>query len=379
MMKKIGRPTPVLLATFVGLAGAGVLSGCGDDLNPLDALCCADFDVGADLSGVDFEADVTFNAWIQASADFAGVATAMVSDVTASCKAMAVDLGASADQDAPADPAAAVDFWCTQAVGQIQASATGSIAIRVQPPQCSVNFSAQAKCEGGCDVSGGCDPGSIEARCEGGELSVKCDAECSGSCSGSANLAVTCSGSCEGTCEGSCDGGAMGSAACMGTCDGQCRGTCTASAGAMVQCEGTCKGECTGTATAPKCEGTVEPPSCNVEADCQASCEASAEAKAECTPPAIDIVAMGGLNAQAIGSIKTHLPAIFLAAEARAKGLVAAGEAVFNLSLSLDPGSLSGKAALCVVPAASAIATAFTNAEAGLSASVKVAGAFSVM
>ncbi|MCA9623064.1 MAG: hypothetical protein KC731_28795 [Myxococcales bacterium] len=377
----MNRPAPVLLVGFMGLAASGVLAAC-DGANPLDTLCCSDFDVGADLSGVDFEADVTFNAWIQAVADFSGVASAMVSDVSASCKAMAIDISGDDTLVAnePSDPTEQVAYWCTQAKGAISAAANGAISITVQPPRCSASFSAQAKCEGSCDVSGGCDPGSVEARCTGGELSVKCEGQCSGSCQGSANLAVECSGACEGTCEGTCDGSTMmGGGACMGTCEGTCRGTCTMEANAMVECSGQCSGGCMGTATAPKCEGTVDPPSCDLDADCQASCEASAEAKAECVPPAIEIVASGNLSVQALGSIKTHLPAIFLAAEARAKGLAAAGGAIFDISAKLDPGSLSGKAALCVVPAASAIGAAIANAEAGLSASLDVAGAFSVM
>lgn len=377
-------------ALVVGLGMPGLLTAC-DEANPLDALCCSDFDVGADLSGVDFEADAKFAAWIQAVADFSGVANAVVTDVTASCKALALDLGATESDDAPTAPDAAVEYWCNLAVGQINAQITahGAISIKVQPPACSVDFKAQASCEGGCQVDASCDPGSVEVRCEPGELSVKCEGGCTGTCRGSANLAVSCEGACEGTCTGNCSGtcegkcdGQNSSGTCAGTCEGSCsancegscRGNCEMAASASVECEGECKGECSGTATAPKCEGAIEPPSCDVDADCQASCEASASAKAECKPPSIEIVASGDMSAQVIGALKLHLPNIFLAAEARAEALVDAGQAVFDLSLSLDPGSLSGKAALCVIPAASAIATAFGNIEAGLSASVSVVG-----
>ena len=375
------RPAPVLAIGMLALGASATLTGCDDLANPLDALCCSDFDVGADLSGVDFEADATFNGWIQAVADFSGVASGMVTDLTGSCKALAIDLGAEDDGTAPSDPAAAVEFWCNLAVGQINTTvkANGSITIKAQPPACTVDFKAQASCEGSCQVDASCDPGTVEARCTGGELNVKCEGGCSGSCKGSANLAVSCEGTCEGTCEGDCsgtcsaqDGNGSCRGSCEGTCNGNCRGECAIDANANIECEGECSGSCSGTATAPKCEGKIDPPSCEVDADCNASCDASASAKAECKPPSIEIIATGNISVQAIGALKLHLPNIFLAAKARAEALVGAGEAVFTLSTKLDPGSLSGKAALCVVPAASAIATAFTNAEAGLSASLSV-------
>jgi hypothetical protein len=346
------------------------MPGCTDDL------CCSDFKAGADLSGVDFEADAKFDAWIQAVADFSGVANATLTDVTASCKALATELGDTATQDSP-EPSENVKVWCAAAVAQIQA--LGTIEVNVQPAECSASFSAQAKCEGSCQVDASCDPGTVEARCDPGELSVKCEGMCTAKCEGSANLAVTCEGQCGGTCEGDCMGtcSAMGpggdcAGSCDGTCSGKCRGSCTMEGNAMVECEGECTGGCDGTATAPKCKGEITPPSCEADAECNASCEASAEAKAECKPPSVEITVAGGASAQAIGALKLHLPNIFLAAEARAEALVAAGQAVFDLSLSLDPGSLGGKAALCVLPAADAIGTSFANIQATAEASISV-------
>lgn len=380
-------------ALVLGLALPGLLVAC--DESPLDTLCCADFDVGADLSGVNFEADAKFDVWIQAVADFSGVASGMVTDVTASCKALAIDLGAdeqSSADGAPSAPDAAVSYWCNLAVAQIQAEVTaqGSLTITVQPPKCTVDVSAQASCEANCQVDASCDPGSVEARCDPGELKGKCEGSCSGSCQGSANLSVSCEGTCEGTCTGSCAGNCEGrcdgtesSGTCSGQCEGSCsaecqgscRGECTMSGTANVECEGECKGGCDVEIKAPKCDVEIDPPNCEVDAECSGSCEASASAKAECKPPTVEIAFSGTLDASMkakIGALKLHLPNLFLAARARAEALVAAGGAVLDLSVKLDPGSLSGKAAICVIPAASAIATAMVNAEAGLSASLSV-------
>ncbi len=384
--KKVFRigAVPALVAGLA-MPALFVTGGSGCDDNPLDTLCCSDFDVGADLSGVNFEADATFNAWIQAVADFSGVANAMVTDVSASCRALAIDLGADQEQpDEPSAPDEKVAFWCNLAVAQINAEivAEGSLTITAQPPSCTVDVQAQASCEGGCTVDAQCDPGGVEVRCTGGELKGKCEGSCSGKCEGSANLAVACEGSCSGTCEGTCSGncsaegpGGSCKGSCDGTCEGECRGECEMEAGAEVECSGECSGGCDVELKAPKCEGEIDPPQCDVDADCQASCEASASAKAECKPPSIEIAFSGTIDAAMnakLGALKLHLPNIFLAARAKGEALVATGEAVFNLSLELDPGSLSGKAAVCVIPAASAIGQAFVNAEAGVSASLSV-------
>jgi hypothetical protein len=403
--------------------------GCSssDITGVADNLCCKDFKVGADLTNVDWgisgDGKVEFGAFMQASGDFTAAATATVSDLTAACQALAVDLGAKEDAVTETAPGQRAIDWCTTAAAQIKVAAGGSISIVAQPPTCTVSASVQGSCEAKCSANASCEvtPAQLTARCSGG-VSGKCTGECSGSCQGSANVAVTCEGSCSGTCEGSCDGTCSGglsgtcSGMCTGTCDGKstggaaascagncdgtcsvaftnpvckgscsgscagkCRGTCTAAADAKLQCEGECSGSCSVEIQAPKCNGTLKPPSaeCQGSADCSGSCSASANAKAECTPGSLEITAAGGLSVQAQASLKTNLPKILAIFQARGKILVDTGTAVATLGVNVTgkaPG-FSAKAALCVVPAVEAIAEAATNAGASFEASGKIAGA----
>jgi hypothetical protein len=65
---------------------------CGDDIsNPAAGLCCTDFKVGADLTGVDFGVDASlkgqFAAFAQASGDLSGAASGALDDIAGACKA----------------------------------------------------------------------------------------------------------------------------------------------------------------------------------------------------------------------------------------------------------------------------------------------------
>jgi hypothetical protein len=402
--------------------------GCSssDLTNPTSTLCCTDFKVGADLTGVDWgisgDGKVEFGAFMQASGDFTAAATATVSDLTSACQTLAVDLGAKEDAVVESDPGRRALGWCAAAAAQIQAS--GSIEVVAQAPSCTVSASVQGSCEAKCSAKAECQitPGNISARCEGGKISGKCEGSCSGSCQGSANVAVTCEGSCQGTCEGSCDGtcsgglsgtctgmcdgtcngkatGTAGGIACDGTCEGtcsvafknpvckgscsgscagKCRGTCQAAADAKLECEGECSGSCDVEFKAPKCTGKLTPPSadCQGSAECSGSCSASANAKAECTPGSLEIKAAGNLNVQAQASLKANLPKILAIFQARGQLLVDTGTAVVDVGakVAVKAPSLSLKAGLCVVPAVAAIAEAASNAGSSFEASGKVAG-----
>ncbi len=380
------RPGSVLLICLAGLAVPG-LGGCEELKAAQEGLCCSGFDVGADLSGVDFEAGVEFKAFVQAVADFAGTASAMATGVGNACKALAVDLGEAEDAVALGDPADAAEAWCGKALAKIKAEVTakGSITISVQPPQCNVSVSAQASCEAGCDVNIDCkaELGDISARCEPGQLSGKCEGSCSGSCEGSANLAVACEGTCKGTCEGTCEGtcsnevgngGCKGQ--CSGKCTGECRGSCEVDASASLSCNGQCTGGCDVELKAPKCKVALKPPSaeCSGNANCQASCQASASAKAECTPPSVEIAVSGNIDEKVIGSLKLHLPQLFLAAKAQAEMMLKNAEAMLSLSLTLDPGNLSLKAAACLIPVGAAIEVAVGNICASVDSSLSIIG-----
>jgi hypothetical protein len=375
-----------LAALPFALAGLALpMVGC-DEANPLGAVCCDDFDVGADLSAVDWgiegTANAKFSGFMQATADFAGVTTAVVNDIAAACQAMAVDMGAAEDAVQETDNAARATAWCNLAVTQIQAQVTaqGSVTINFQPISCEFSASAQANCEAKCTADVMCEAelGNIEARCDPGKLSGKCDAQCTGTCEGSANLAVSCDGQCNGTCEGQCNGmNANGS--CSGTCSGTCRGSCAVDAMAMVQCEGNCTGGCSVQLRAPKCTAELTPPSANCQgsAECSGSCKASASAKAECRPPSVEIVATGMIDAKVIASLKLNLPKILLVTEARGKVLLDNATAVVSFSggVVAEAPNLSAKAGFCVIPAAEAIATSLENLDASVSAGVSIKGA----
>jgi modification target Cys-rich repeat protein len=362
--------------------------------NPTEDLCCTDFEVGADLSaadwGIEGSANATFSAFMQATADFAGVTTAVVNDVASACQAMALDMGASEADVTATDAAGRAEAWCQLAVTQINTvvKAQGSVTIKAQPPSCELSVSAQASCEASCTANVMCEAqlGDIKARCDAGQLSGSCTAECSGTCEGSANLAVACEGTCSGTCEGQCQGtcatqGAGGECAgsCDGTCTGKCRGSCAVEANANVQCEGSCTGGCSVELQAPRCKAELTPPSaeCSGEAECSGSCKASASAKAECRPGSVEVVATGMVDARHIASLKLNLPKILMIAQARGELLFQNASALVTLSgdLVVRAPDLSVKAGLCAIPAAAALATAADNLQASVSASASITGA----
>jgi hypothetical protein len=381
-----------LLAVPVAAVTLGIPAVACDQLaGAQNALCCTDFKVGADLSAVDWEVKgegaATFSAFMQATGDFAGTATAAVNEVGAACQAIAIDLGADANGVKETDDAKRTTAWCNLAVAQIKAKITakGSLVVVAQPPQCSFNASVQANCEAKCSANVMCEAelGDIKARCDPGQLSGKCSAQCTGTCEGSANLAVSCTGVCEGTCEGSCSGncsktgmGGQCRGACDGTCNGECRGSCKIDAGAMATCEGNCTGGCSVELTAPKCKVELKPPSamCQGQAECSGSCKASASAKAECTEPSIEVKFMGMASAEidlAIASLRLNLPKILVAFEGKGKVLLDNATALAQLTVSLvgNAKDLSAKAGLCAIPAGEALARAGDNLSATVTAS----------
>ncbi len=273
----------------------------------------------------------------------------MKADLAVACTALTTDLGGT---PAPiANPAAPTDdevtAACTAASAALRAeiSAAGAIQFTVAGGRCSLNAQAQFSCESKCAVNGACDPGTVEARCTPGELSVQCDGVCSAgaSCQGSASVKANCQGtcsatcegqcsgsfrgSCAGSCDGQCDGQAVSGATCAGTCEGtctggtatgscagECQGTCTGecqlAANTQVTCgaEATCKGSCEGTASAPRCEGKLDPPSCELDANCEAACDGRGKFEAECSPPTIEVQAGG--SARLTSTLQANLPKV---------------------------------------------------------------------
>ena len=374
-------PSRRLAAFYFSLVTAAAFGGGCDGEDPLGEICCKSFNPGTDMTSVDWglegQANVQFGVTMQAIGDFAGAAGALVLDVGNACQALAVDLGADADAVTAPDPSDRATAWCAEAVAQIEANVTaeGSVEIVAQPPTCSFSASAQASCEAKCTANVDCEAelGDIEARCDPGQLSVRCSGECTGTCEGSANLAVACDGTCHGTCEGTCSGASGEGGACDGRCEGTCRGSCAIAAGASVTCSADCTGGCMGEFTAPKCKTELTPPSaeCSGSAECNGSCEASASAHAECKEPAIEIIATGDIDAAVIASLKLHLPKLLLIAEARGELLFRNAEAVFAASSNLGAG-VEGTAGLCIIPAVGALGDAIGNLEASISATASV-------
>lgn len=377
------------IAAPVVLAAVAItpMLGCDKIQEAQQDLCCTEFVPGADLGAVDWklegQANVDYGALMQAIADFSGTATAMVTDVSNACQAIAMDLGAQGNEvTATAADQKATD-WCKLAADSIAAK-LGQVNLNIdfQPPVCSVNASVQANCEAKCSGNVSCEvtPAQIIARCDPGKLSGKCSAQCTGSCEGTANLAVTCEGSCQGTCEGQCmgncsatDSGGACAGRCDGTCSGTCRGSCAVDAGAMVQCEGQCTGGCSVEVTAPKCTAELSPPSaeCSGNVDCGASCQASASAKAECTEPSLNIEASAGVE-DVIATLKVNLPKLLVVAKGKGQLVLDNAQVIASASGSI---SIDGpKAVACLIPAGSAIAASVKNIQASLSGSVNVMG-----
>ncbi len=129
---------------FAGLALTPVFAGCSGDGTD-NPLCCNEFKVGATINA-DIGGSAQSQVAVQAVADFAGIASAAVDDITAGCRAMAQDLDApKADQDkaeSAGDKRARMDAWCklaVSAIGSVKAKAGGTIKVVFNPPKCEAS------------------------------------------------------------------------------------------------------------------------------------------------------------------------------------------------------------------------------------------------
>jgi hypothetical protein len=353
----LGLMTPAFLST-----------GCGDDALP-GGDCAADITAKVEGFQASVEALVTLSGELKA-------------DVAVSCAAIASDLGAA---DAPTiDMANITDedvkAACASASAAIDAeiSAGASFSLIIEGGKCEVAASAQFDCEAKCDVSGECTPGSIDVRCEPGQLSGSCSGECSGECTAEANATVECSGECSGSCSGMCQGtceatGTSGQCdgACTGTCEGTCSGSCTIDASATASCSGSCKGSCDVDFEAPSCEGEVTAPECNLDADCQAGCSGQAELKAECTPPTIKLEADAGVKAELVATLEANLPKLFTVFELRGQAVVEAAADIAGKAVGVASAAVAIPG--CALKFGADLAGEFSAAaEASVSVSVSV-------
>ena len=394
---------PLVLA--VTLALPLVTNGCPAD-GASNPLCCTEYKAGATIDakiGGSAQAQVA----VQAVADFQGIASGAITDLTTACKGMAQELDATKAEldaaEASADDRARMKAYCTLAVkviGTVKASAGGTLKIDGVPPKCEASISAKANCQAKCDVSGKCDIKANPPKCTGGSLSVackgectakagatlKCEGKCSASCKGScvAKGGVQCSGKCEGTCKGTAQGGTGTGIKADGTCDGTCEGTCEVTAPGVTctgSCNGECGGSCTGTAEASvkcdgeckadfeplKCEGGKLEGGCKVEAKCDGNCDASVSAKAECTPPSVKVSFTGAANIEAAGKLQAVFEAnlgVVFAFQARLEGMAKLtgtitgnADAVVDIKASCIPAVIAAAVSAAADVEASASAT----------------------
>lgn len=394
------------LAIAAALAIPVLTNGCSD--NPANALCCTDFKVGADMTGVDFGVNANikaqFEVFAQASSDFSATASGMLTDVTNACKAIAIDLGADETAADGKNDRDAMSTWCTLAANAVATvKADAGLTVDVQGGGCEASVKASADCQAKCDVKAECTGEAAVPKCTGGQVSLSCDASCKAEggvaidCKGSCDVTasgkctaqggVECQGKCEGTCEGSTDSGGNCQGTCKGSCavtkpgvacegsfEGKCQGECKATASAKVECSG----GCTGKAEPVKCTGGKLEVKCDATADCSANCNASVSAKAECHPPTVTVKASGTVDvkaAAAIDSIKVNLPALLVAVQGRAKAFAEVGEGLLSAggNIAANAGDLNVKGAAC----ATAIVSVVTEAAANGSASIQAAGSVS--
>ncbi len=400
-----------------------VMPAC-DAENPLSAVCCTEFKVGADLSTLDFglqgEVRGRFVAFAQASADLAATASAALVEVETACRNIAVELGVPASDIAAAEQRSERDRaseLCRLAIAQIKAKVTARVQVEVayQPAVCEVSVRAQARCEGACSATGGCDVKANPPVCRGGRLEIVCKGECTAKASATLHCEGTCTGNCEGSCtaqggvrcNGRCDGTcvAEGNSAAFdaqGNCVGTCQGTCSATPPG-VQCQGSCNGKCDAACRAEanatvtcdgncagdfeplRCEGGTLESTCNVDAKCKANCEASASARAECRPPAVTVTAAAATDPEMqryLQVLEANIPPLLVMLKARGQAFVdivaeVAGAAGATGSAAVS-GELTARASACLLPIATTIGEAAANARVSVQASGEVLGSLGV-
>lgn len=398
----------LVAATLVALP---ILSnGCSSVTDAQGAVCCTEFKSGGTVD-VKIGGSLEAQTAVQAVADFSGIASAGIDDITTACRGLATDLDAdkaAGDMaEANTDKQVRMNAWCALAVktiGNVKATlgAGATLSLVIVPPVCSASVSAKANCSAKCSGSASCDlkanppkctGGSLEVSCKGGctamgSAEVKCEGSCSADCHGSceATGGVECSGKCEGTCTAGGMAGGSGAQA-DGTCKGTCKGTCSASPPGVKctgSCKGTCSATCMGSAMASvkcdgkcdadfeplKCEGGKLEGGCMAMGSCDANCDASVSAKAECTPPSVSVQFTGSANADVAGKLKAafeaNLPLIFQFKE-RLKGMAAlTGTITGSASVIVDI-----KAA-CILQVGAAAVAAVSDVGASVSATASI-------
>lgn len=305
--------------------------------------------------------------------------------VLTACKNIVMDLGGPAPSNAGSIDTQVMTA-CTAAKNLLTTAVnTNPVTFAITGPRCYVDASAQLSCEVDCQAQASCQPGTVEVRCEPGDLSVVCSGMCSAgaTCEATAQApTVTCQGSCDGVCNGTCSGSTNAAGECSGTCSGTCTGNCTITpGGASVNCGAMarCRGGCTTTGTAPQCEGELTPPTCTVDAQCQTGCEAQASFEATCEPATITV---SGGNTALNNTLKTNLPILLevrdnlASLQADASALATSAQAVATAA-SADAACAISRAGQLVTAAQGAV-NAAASLQVTVSVSVMVTGSATV-
>jgi hypothetical protein len=350
----------------------------------------------------DGELDPAVRRFMEASNRFGDAAAGIEGDVLTACANIARDLGAEdtwsrlegSDQVSNAAGTGACDVATRLAEARIleAGQASASLSLVVSRGECHYDFEAQAQCEAGCALNTVCDSGTVETRCEPGELSVMCQAQCEAgsTCEGS-DLPANCTGQCEATCQGQCAGSCVaedGSVTendpncrgkCSSSCNGTCRGLCKVEAPEGVACgiDVRCTGECTGSYSDPVCTSEFTPPTCTVDASCYASCAAEVAANAVCDPPTIRVFVDLHVAPELqplVATLERNLPALFQAAEQKGRVLLdAAGDLEESGIVVQDRlEDLDGASLACVASSASVLAEAVGRLDVSVQASARV-------
>jgi hypothetical protein len=374
-----------------GVATLGLLlAGCISEESPIfdGAEGCEEFVPGEEV-GDDLNVSPTVREFMQAASDLTGLGESMGAEVLDACAGIAADLGAkdtwsdlesidlqisNRDQTGACDAATARILDVVADAREVDAT----VALSVTRGECRCDFDAQAECDAECAGEVTCDPGTIETRCEPGDLSVECHASCEADayCVGTQEVSANCSGQCEAECAGECKGtciAADGSTTendpncqgkCTSTCVGECTGRCKIEAEAGIECGANvqCQGGCSGSFSEPVCTSEFTPPECEVDAECHAACTARVIAEhTVCEPAHVEILAdveVTPMLKPLADTLEEHLPALIDAAEAKGplarnalERLASSGDEIND-----DLGDLEGKELACVGRAVDAVA-----------------------
>ncbi|HLK37911.1 MAG TPA: hypothetical protein VKU41_14215 [Polyangiaceae bacterium] len=383
----------IALCAYGAVAAAAGCSAADKAIGNVEGLTsgCDEFKSGP--SAVDsLSIDGDTKAFVQASANLVAIIDDGEKAVLQACVGIDGDLGVPDTWSAKAPskgaaPDAEVTEACNQAAAKISSvlsAAQAQCSLDVSPAHCTVDETAQVKCESSCTSQQTCQPGDITTLCSPAQLTGECDGSCMANavCEGTVQTQAHCDGSCRTRCTGTCDSTPCNGTHCGGRCTGTCDGDCTVDSDAQVACGANvdCRGGCSVAYRAPKCETTVTPPTCNVSQSCQSSCKSLVESTSTCTPATVSLDCGGNVSSQVNAVVQTvgkNVPA--LVAFVQDKGtlaLDAANEAEATGKVVADHvTTLGGKAISCSAAAVSSDATAAASLNVTVNASSSVSGA----